>query len=99
WNSLRRVIPDLTEADVVKRFLFRERYVQPVPVLNYSELVPPVNTGISGLLLANTTQIINDTLNNNAMVRIARRAVARVADAAADRPQSEAVTTSASMSA
>jgi hypothetical protein len=32
-------------------------------------------TSIPGLVQANTTQIINSTLNNNAMVQIARRAV------------------------
>jgi Arc/MetJ family transcription regulator len=34
-----------------------------------------METGIDGLILANTTQIINSTLNNNAMVKIARQAV------------------------
>ncbi len=73
--AVQRVIPDFKESDVERRFLFRERFVQPVPVLNYSELVPDMQTSINGLILANTTQIINSTLNNNAMVKIARQAV------------------------
>jgi protoporphyrinogen oxidase len=79
WAQFRphvqRVIPDFEDSDVERRFTFRERLVQPVPTLHYSRLVPEMETGIEGLILANTTQIINSTLNNNAMVKIARRAV------------------------
>ncbi len=73
--ALQRVIPDLADADIEHRFLFRERFVQPLPVLHYSDRVPAMTTGIPGLLLANTTQILNSTLNNNAMVQIAMKAV------------------------
>jgi hypothetical protein len=41
----------------------------------YSEIVPKMQTSIAGLFVANTTQIINSNLNNNAMVTIACRAV------------------------
>jgi hypothetical protein len=34
-----------------------------------------MRTNIDGVFLANTTQIINSNLNNNAMVKIANRAV------------------------
>lgn len=76
-KHLRRVIPDFQESDIERRFIFRERFVQPVPTLHYSEIVPEMETGLEGLILANTTQIINSTLNNNAMVKIARQAVER----------------------
>jgi protoporphyrinogen oxidase len=76
WKSLKRVVPDLLESEVESRFLFRERFVQPLPVIDYSELVPEMRTSVEGLLLANTTQIVNSTLNNNEMVKIAKRAVA-----------------------
>jgi protoporphyrinogen oxidase len=78
WPALKRVFPDVTEDDIEKRHLFRERFVQPVPVLNYSDIVPEMQTSVDGLLLANTTQIINSTLNNNAMVKIAKQAVSLV---------------------
>lgn len=82
WNlfapNLRRIFPDLNDSDIERRFVFRERLVQPVPVLHYSELVPEMQTNIPGLLLANTTQIINSTLNNNEMVKIANRAVQKI---------------------
>jgi protoporphyrinogen oxidase len=80
WNSLRRVFPDLDESQIETRYLFRERFVQPLPVIDYSDLVPQMQTNVERLLVANTTQIINSTLNNNEMVKIAKRAVAVVAE-------------------
>ncbi len=84
-KHLRRVIPDFQESDVERRFTFRERFVQPVPTLRYSDIVPEMETGVPGLILANTTQIINSTLNNNAMVKIALRAVDIAVKASVDR--------------
>lgn len=75
YSNLKRVIPDLEDRDVERRLVFRERLVQPIPVVNYSALVPPLETGMPNLFLANTTQIVNSTLNNNEMVRIAKTAV------------------------
>jgi len=80
WKSLKRVFPDLLESEIEKRYLFRERFVQPLPVIDYSDLVPRMRTNVEGLLLANTTQIVNSTLNNNEMVKIANKAVAMVAE-------------------
>jgi protoporphyrinogen oxidase len=84
WQSfrkgLKKVFPDLQEGDIEAKYLFRERLVQPVPVLHYSDLVPAMQTNVAGLVLANTTQIINSNLNNNAMVKIANRAVELVLD-------------------
>jgi protoporphyrinogen oxidase len=84
--GLQRVFPQLDLSSIERRFLFRERYVQPVPVLRYSSIMAGRDTGIPGLLLANTTQIINSTLNNNAMVQIAREAVQTIIEAREPRP-------------
>lgn len=79
WNlfypSLKKVVPDFKDDEIERRFVFRERLVQPIPVLNYSAIVPQMETAIPNLFLANTTQIVNSTLNNNEMVRIAGEAV------------------------
>jgi protoporphyrinogen oxidase len=80
WKSLKRMFPDLSESEIEARYLFRERFVQPLPVIDYSDLVPEMQTNVEGLLLANTTQIVNSTLNNNEMVKIAKRAVAIVSE-------------------
>jgi protoporphyrinogen oxidase len=76
--GLRRVFPDLQDSEIEARHLFRERFVQPVPVLKYSETVPDMKTNVPGLFLANTTQLVNSNLNNNAMTKIATRAVESV---------------------
>ena len=73
-SSLQEIIPDLDDSMIEKHLIFRERLVQPLPTLNYSSLVPPMASGIPNLVVANTTQIVNSTLNNNEMVRIARKA-------------------------
>jgi protoporphyrinogen oxidase len=78
-KGLQRVIGDLKDSDIEARHLFRERFVQPIPVLHYSDIVPAMETNLDGVLVANTTQIINSTLNNNEMVKIARRVVEMVA--------------------
>jgi protoporphyrinogen oxidase len=91
WSSfhsaIRQVIPDLQEDDIERRFIFRERLVQPIPVLNYSQLAPEMQTPVPNLLLANTTQIVNSTLNNNEMVKIARSAVDTVLNSATARSE------------
>jgi protoporphyrinogen oxidase len=88
-KPFQRMFPDLQESAIERRFVFREKLVQPLPVLHYSDSVPSMRTNIPGLLLANTTQIINSTLNNNEMVKIARQAVEMVNSAAATAPQGE----------
>ena len=71
WPDLARMFPDLREDDIEARFVFRERNVQPVPTIDYSSIVPPARTPVPGVYVANTAQIVNNTLNNNAMTSIA----------------------------
>ncbi|HEV2992303.1 MAG TPA: NAD(P)/FAD-dependent oxidoreductase [Candidatus Angelobacter sp.] len=77
-SNLKTVFPDLQPGDIEKHLVFREKFVQPIPVLNYSSLAPEMQTSIPRLLVANTTQIVNSTLNNNEMVKIARQAVEKI---------------------
>ena len=76
--ALQRIHPELEEADIAGRFCFRERTVQPVPTLGYSTVAPPAQTPVPGVYLANTAQIINNTLNNNVMTSLARAACAEL---------------------
>ncbi|MBZ5522473.1 MAG: NAD(P)/FAD-dependent oxidoreductase [Acidobacteriia bacterium] len=79
WASFRKglqqVVPDLKDDDIEKRFIFREQFVQPIQETGFSDFIPETQTSVPHLLLANTSQIVNSTLNNNEMVRIARQAV------------------------
>lgn len=78
WESFSSTLfhmhPQLNREDILSVRIFRERFVQPVPTIDYSAMAPPVTTGIPHLFVANTTQIVNDTLNNNAMISIAKGA-------------------------
>lgn len=74
YSALKQVIRDLGDDEIEQHFIFRERLVQPIPILHYSKLVPPVESDLPHLLVANTTQIVNSTLNNNEMVKISRAA-------------------------
>ena len=76
--GLLRVHPGLRDEEIENVFVFRARSVQPVPVMGYSALLPPMETNLPGLFLANTTFILNGTLNNNEMIKIARMAEARI---------------------
>ena len=75
---LFRVHPRLRHSDIVSVEVFRAQFVQPVPTLHYSTRAPTVETGLPRIFVANTSQIINDTLNNNVMTSIARKATASV---------------------
>jgi len=86
-QDLWKIFPDLRDEDIERRYVVRERLVQPLPVLHYSDLVPAMETGIPNLLVANTTQIVNSTLNNNEMVKIAHQAVDLFLAGGARRPK------------
>ena len=72
--ELRKMYPDLKNSDFVARYVFRERAVQPVPVVGYAKIVPPTRAPLPYVFIANTAQIRNNTLNNNAAVGIADEA-------------------------
>ncbi|MFN7920581.1 MAG: FAD-dependent oxidoreductase [Bryobacteraceae bacterium] len=55
----------------------RVRHVFPLPVLGYSELVPPMTTSVPGLYLVNSSHIVNGTLNVNETVGLAEKATER----------------------
>ncbi len=86
-TDLRRIHPDLLNEDIEKDFVFRAQIVQPIPVLSYSKLLPDMETSIPGLYLANSTFILNGTLNNNEMIKIASQAVERITKAGTVQPE------------
>ena len=75
-NGLRRVHPDIPNNAVLHTKLFRERHVQPLQETMYLERTRAVQTPIEGVFLANSTMLYNSTLNNDAALALARRAVA-----------------------
>jgi protoporphyrinogen oxidase len=68
-QGLYRMYPDLQPEDIVEVFINRAIKVQPLQVLHYSQLIPCVETLHPDFFVVNTSQFVNDTLNNNAVVK------------------------------
>jgi protoporphyrinogen oxidase len=73
-KNLRKVFPDLRDKEILHRQIFRERYVQPLQELNFLERTRDFRTPLPGVYLVNTSMIYNSTLNNNAVVALAKGA-------------------------
>lgn len=77
-EGLRLIHPDLTPEDVVAFRVSRVREVVAVPTLGYSERLPPMATGLRGVHLVTSAQIVNGTLNVNDTVALADDAARRL---------------------
>jgi protoporphyrinogen oxidase len=75
--GLERINPDFEPEWVRASWLFRERYAQPVPGLDHSGRIPALRTPISGLWMANMSQIYPWDRGSNYAVEMGRR-VARL---------------------
>jgi protoporphyrinogen oxidase len=74
--GLRRVNPAFSRGWVRERWLHREPHAQPIVTVGYRERIPPLATGVDGLLLANTTQIYPEDRGTNYAVELGQRAAA-----------------------
>ncbi len=75
FEGVRQVFPDVSESDLLHQAVFRERSVQPLQEVGSLERVVGIRTPVNGMYVANTSMIRNSTLNNNAVVRLARSVV------------------------
>jgi len=73
-SGLESMYPAFDRGDVVEFKVSKVREVFPIPVLNYSQMVPEIRTSIPNLFVINSSQITNGTLNVNETVQIAERA-------------------------
>ncbi|MEH2150216.1 NAD(P)/FAD-dependent oxidoreductase [Nostoc sp.] len=69
FKGIRLMFPELKTDDIVAAHINRAIKVQPLQVLNYSSLVPRVSTENDDFFVVNTSQLVNDSVNNNAVVR------------------------------
>ena len=67
---LRKVNKDFDKSWINNFWVFRERAAQPIITLNYSERLPDHRTPLSGLYLANTSQIYPEDRGTNYSVRL-----------------------------
>jgi protoporphyrinogen oxidase len=63
---------------VRKRWLFRTRYAQPVPVVNHSKRLPPLETPLTNLFLASMSQVYPWDRGTNFAVEMGRRVAATI---------------------
>lgn len=71
--SLRRFNHRFDPSWVRQSWLFREDYAQPVPPLYHSRNIPPLETSIPGLYMANMSQVYPWDRGTNYAVEIGRR--------------------------
>ena len=72
-TPLFKMYPALSEDDIVHFSIASEKRVFALPVLHYSEILPPVITSLKGYYIINSAQIVNSTLNVNETIRIAEK--------------------------
>ena len=68
-QGLRLMFPDLDDDDIVSCRIHRAFKVQPLQVLNFSSYIPKSKTLHPDFFVHNTAQFVNNTLNNNEVIR------------------------------
>ncbi len=68
-DGLKLMFPDLREEDIVSSRIHRSFKVQPLQVLGFSERIPKSSTRHPDFFVHNTAQFVNNTLNNNEVIR------------------------------
>ena len=74
-KRLRDVYPKMNDEDILFAEVFRESYVQPIQERNFSEKIVSFRTPQKKVFLVNSSMIQDSTLNNNAIIKLARDAV------------------------
>jgi protoporphyrinogen oxidase len=79
--GIQRINPDFDASWIENSWLFRDPAGQPVVTRGYSQIIPAYRTPISGLYLANTTQIYPEDRGMNYSVRLGQTIARVVQDA------------------
>ncbi len=66
--GIRDLYPELKSDDIVSSHINRAFKVQPLQVLNYSNIVPKIKTKHPDFFVLNTSQFVNNSVNNNFVV-------------------------------
>ena len=73
-----KINPDFDLDWVRASWMFAEKYAQPIPGLDHSSSIPPLNTPIPGLWMANMSQVYPWDRGTNYAVEMGRRAAREV---------------------
>ena len=72
--GLRKINPEFDPSWIRARWRFAEPAGQPIVTVGYHERIPPLETGVPGLVLANTTQVYPEDRGTNYAVRLGEQA-------------------------
>ncbi len=72
--AFKKINPDFERDWVKKVWVFKTSYAQPVPLLNHSKNIPPVEAPVEGLYFASMSQVYPWDRGTNFAVEIGRRA-------------------------
>jgi protoporphyrinogen oxidase len=72
--AIKRINPKFSRDWVIKTWLHRTAYAQPVPLVNHSENIPSIETPIRGLYFASMSQVYPWDRGTNFAVEIGRKA-------------------------
>jgi protoporphyrinogen oxidase len=78
--ALKKINPAFSQDWIRTSYLFRENYAQPVPPVNHSEHIPPLQTPMPGLFFASMSQVYPWDRGTNYAVEIGRRAARLLMD-------------------
>ncbi len=74
--GLRSINPAFERSWITQAWSFQEPAAQPIVTLGYQDRIPPLQTGVKHLVLANTTQVYPEDRGTNYAVRIGDEAAA-----------------------
>jgi len=73
-GALKKMFPDLNDDDILTSKINREPYVQPIQEVGYSAKIPSMQTPANNFYMVNTAMIQNSNVNNNEVIKLARKA-------------------------
>jgi protoporphyrinogen oxidase len=76
--GIARFNPDFKPDWIKNSWLFKTAYAQPIPLLNHSRNIPPIQTPIKGLYFASMSQVYPWDRGTNFAVEINRRAASMI---------------------
>ncbi len=79
FTVLSRINPDLTEADILAAHAARLRHAQPICAPGFAAMIPPVQTPIAGLQIADTCFYYPEDRGISESVRLGKEMAARIA--------------------
>ncbi|PJF37330.1 MAG: oxidoreductase [Candidatus Thermofonsia Clade 1 bacterium] len=75
-SALKTFNPRFTPEWIRKRWVFRTPYAQPIPFVNHSQNIPPLQTPLKGIFMANMSQVYPWDRGTNYAVMLGREVAA-----------------------